>query len=140
MASEDIHTKHDLFENLDGETAINETESLCMNCHKTGITRFLMCKIPHFKDIVLMAFNCDECGFNNNEIQSAQEIAQQGCTITLDVSSATDLNRRVVRTEKCIVTIPALELTISPTAASLTTVEGCIVSNFQVFSKRRALS
>ena len=37
-----------------------------------GITRLLLTRIPHFKEIVLMAFECPHCGNRNNEIQSGE--------------------------------------------------------------------
>jgi C4-type Zn-finger protein len=39
-----------------------------------GITRLLLTKIPHYKEIILMSFNCDHCGLQNNEIQSGGKI------------------------------------------------------------------
>jgi len=29
----------------------------------------MLTKIPFFKDIVIMAFNCDNCGERNSEVQ-----------------------------------------------------------------------
>lgn len=39
-----------LQQNADG-SAGTEIESLCMNCHKQGITRLLMTQIPFFKEV-----------------------------------------------------------------------------------------
>ena len=52
-----------------------------------GTTRMLLTKIPFFKEIVVMSFDCPHCGFKNNEVQSAGRIQDKGCTITLLVSS-----------------------------------------------------
>lgn len=52
-----------------GVTSINENindfivfclgvESLCPNCEKNGVTKILLTKIPYFRDIILMAFEC----------------------------------------------------------------------------------
>ena len=57
---------------------VQEIESLCMNCHKNGITRLLLTSIPYFKEIVIMSFECPHCGFKNAEIQPASQIQEKG--------------------------------------------------------------
>ena len=37
-------------------------ESLCMRCGENGTTRLLMTKVPHFRELVVMAFDCPHCG------------------------------------------------------------------------------
>ena len=54
---------------------------------KQGTTRLLLTRIPFFKEIILMSFECPHCGFTNNEIQSAGRIQEKGCTMKLLVSS-----------------------------------------------------
>lgn len=39
-----------------------------------GTTRLLLTRIPHFKEVILMAFECPHCGNRNNEIQSGMPI------------------------------------------------------------------
>lgn len=59
------------FSDIDADTQqATEVESLCMNCGKNGITRLLLTSIPHFREVILMAFECPHCGWRNNEIQS----------------------------------------------------------------------
>jgi zinc finger protein len=67
--------KEILFQNIDGAQEVTEIESLCMNCHENGTTRLLLTKIPHFKEVVIMAFECPHCLYKNNEIQSAQRVS-----------------------------------------------------------------
>ena len=38
-------------------------------------------RIPHYKEIILMSFHCQECGFSNNEIQSG---GQKGKKFTVE--------------------------------------------------------
>ena len=54
---------------------------------KQGTTRLLLTRIPFFKEIILMSFECPHCGFTNNGIQSAGRIQEKGCTMKLSVSS-----------------------------------------------------
>lgn len=123
--------KEPLFKNIDGdETAqeATEIESACMSCFKTGVTRLLLTKIPFFKEVVLMSFKCEICGFENNEIQSASEIQKKGVHINLEVKTITDLNRKVVRSDYTLVKIPEVELEIPAMSqkGEITTVEGII--------------
>lgn len=74
-------------------------ESLCMRCGENGTTRLLLTKIPHFREIVVMAFECPHCGEKNNEIQFAGALQPKGVKISLSVPAgdAETLNRQVVK-------------------------------------------
>lgn len=52
-----------------------------------GMTRLLLTKIPFFKEIIVSSFACENCGWVNNEIQSAGKIQEQGVQYTLHASS-----------------------------------------------------
>ena len=60
-------------------------ESLCMQCYENGMTTLFFTKIPFFREVVVMAFECPHCGARNNEIQPAAQMAEQGCCYTLAV-------------------------------------------------------
>ncbi|XP_053948308.1 zinc finger protein ZPR1 [Anastrepha ludens] len=135
MSSEDLtnttENKKPIFRNIDADDADPETteiESACMNCFRSGQTRLLLTKIPFFKEVVLMSFKCEHCGFESNEIQSASEIQKKGVRIELSVKNAEDLNRRVVRSDYTSVSIPEVELEIPSQSqkGEITTVEGII--------------
>ncbi|MQM09398.1 hypothetical protein Taro_042263 [Colocasia esculenta] len=83
------------------------TESLCMRCGENGTTRFLATRIPHFREIVLMAFECPHCNERNNEVQFAGAIQPRGCRYTLTVPSgdAKVLNRQVVKSESASIKV-----------------------------------
>ncbi|KAH8386819.1 hypothetical protein KR093_002795 [Drosophila rubida] len=119
-----------IFQDISGEQAVEvvEIESACMSCFETGITRLLPTKIPFFREVVLMSFKCEHCGYTNNEMQSASEIQKSGVRIELDVKTASDLNRRVVRSDNSSISIPEVELEIPVQSqkGEVTTVEGII--------------
>lgn len=117
-----------LFENIDGELAVQEVESLCMNCHENGTTKLLLTKIPHFKEVILMAFECPHCGNKNNEIQPASAIQARGVHQKLFVKSQNDLNRQVVKSETATVRFEELDFEIPPTSQKgiLSTIDGII--------------
>ncbi|XP_041030414.1 zinc finger protein ZPR1 isoform X1 [Carcharodon carcharias] len=103
-------------------------ESLCMNCLQNGMTRLLLTKIPFFKEIIVSSFACENCGWVNNEIQSAGKIQEEGVRYTLFVSSKEDLNREVVKADCATTKIPELDFEIPPFTqkGALSTLEGLI--------------
>ncbi|XP_029159855.1 zinc finger protein ZPR1 [Nylanderia fulva] len=112
----------------DFEPEITEIESLCVECGKNGITKLLLTKIPHYKDVVLMSFECEHCGYQNNEIQSGGKIAERGIKITLQVATQQDLNRQVVKSDYTSIHIPHLDFEIPAQSqkGEITTIEGII--------------
>ncbi|KAH9992778.1 zf-ZPR1-domain-containing protein [Russula compacta] len=110
----------------DDDRVVQEIESYCVNCEEQGVTRLLLTSIPYFHEVILMSFRCEHCGFSNNEIQSAGVIRPEGTIYTARILSRQDLNRQIVKSETCTVTIPEYELTIPDSKGQLTTVEGII--------------
>ena len=101
-----------------------------MSCGENGMTRLLLTKIPHYKEIILMSFHCEECGFKNNEIQSGGVIQEKGIRITVTLSNERDLSRQVlylsmggvnqrvaqvVRSDSASVLVPTIDLEIPAT-------------------------
>ncbi|XP_020621623.1 zinc finger protein ZPR1-like [Orbicella faveolata] len=126
----DEEPKGPLFKDIDADDEPETTaiESLCLSCEKNGTTRLLLTRIPFFKEIILMSFECPHCGCTNNEIQSAGRIQEKGCTMKLSVSSPEDLNRQVVKSDAASFTIPELEFE-SPAFSQkgeLNTIEGLL--------------
>ncbi|XP_011306531.1 zinc finger protein ZPR1 [Fopius arisanus] len=107
---------------------VTTIESLCMNCGKNGLTRLLLTKIPHYKDIILMSFQCENCGFENNEIQNGGKINEKGIRIKLEVVNERDLNRQVVKSDYTSIKIPKLNFEIPSQSqkGEITTIEGII--------------
>ncbi|KAL9708999.1 nucleolar zinc-finger protein [Leucoagaricus gongylophorus] len=109
------------------EKAVTEISSLCLECHEQGTTRLLLTSIPFFREIVVMSFRCGHCGAQNNEIQAAATIQPEGGIYTTRILDRSDLDRQLVRSATCEITIAELELTLPPTSrGQLTTVEGLI--------------
>jgi len=105
---------------------MDNIESLCMSCHEQGNTRLLLTRIPFFREVVLMSFECPHCHFKNCEIQSASEIQERGCTYTLKLAAREDFDRQVVKSETCVCRFPELDLEIPAQRGQLTTVEGLL--------------
>lgn len=105
---------------------VEEIESLCMNCHEQGITKLLLTKIPFFREIVLMSFDCPHCGFHNSEVQPAGEIQQQGHKYTFRVETQEDLQRQIVKSDTCVFRLEDIDLEIPAGRGQLTNVEGIL--------------
>lgn len=97
-----------------------------------GTTRLLLTRIPFYKDVVVMSFSCDHCGFNNNEIQSGAPIADKGIRYVLKVETQPDLNRQVVKSDFANVKIPEVDFEIP--AKSQSGGKLCILSSTKVCS------
>ncbi|KAJ1290582.1 hypothetical protein BS78_02G255000 [Paspalum vaginatum] len=112
-------------------TPLHEIESLCMRCGENGITRLLLTLIPHFREVVLMAFECPHCGERNNEIQFAGQLQPKGRCYKLKIPSGQSevLNRQVVKSDSATIKIPELNFEIPPEAqrGTLSSVEGIIM-------------
>lgn len=93
-----------------------------------GTTRLLLTKIPFYKEIILMSFSCEHCGFENNEIQPGGEIEPNGCRIQLRVTNESDLNRRIVKSDYTSVRFVELDFEIPAQSqkGEITTIEGII--------------
>ncbi|KAI5961169.1 ZPR1 [Candida pseudojiufengensis] len=105
---------------------VQEVESLCMNCHKNGITRVLLTRIPYFREIIIMSFECPHCGFKNSEIQPAAQIAEKGSRYVLKIEDKKDFNRQVVKSETATVKFTELDIEIPPQRGQLINVEGIL--------------
>ncbi len=90
-------------------------------------------KIPMFKEIILSAFCCDECGNRNNEVSFGGKLPFKGCKYSLCVVTAEDLNRSVVKSEYATIKIPEIEFEIPPQTqkGSIKTIEGFLLSTIE---------
>ncbi|KAI5850907.1 ZPR1 zinc-finger domain-containing protein [Tricharina praecox] len=122
----DVLAQGDNIDDTDEPQIMDNIESLCMACHEQGNTRLLLTRIPFFREVVLMSFECPHCFFKNCEIQSASEIQERGCTYTLKLAAKEDFDRQVVKSETCVCRVPELDLEIPAQRGQLTTVEGLL--------------
>ncbi|EFA80235.1 ZPR1-type zinc finger-containing protein [Heterostelium album PN500] len=122
------------FKDLSHTSSVEEIESLCMNCHyEQGITKILLTKIPFFREIILLAFECPECGFKSSEVQSGGAIADKGVHIELNLQSRQDMNRQIVKMDSATISIPILDFEIPPSTqrGCLNTIEGFIQQSIE---------
>ncbi|KAI9330824.1 ZPR1 zinc-finger domain-containing protein [Obelidium mucronatum] len=122
--------------NVEEESPVTVIESLCMYCHENGTSRIMLTLIPHFKEVILMCFECDHCGFKNNEVQSGSAVHETGSIQTCTVKNKADLNRQVVKSESASVKFVELDFEIPPATQRgvLTTIEGLISKSIEGLS------
>ncbi|KAK4455697.1 ZPR1 zinc-finger domain-containing protein [Podospora aff. communis PSN243] len=106
--------------------AVEEIESLCMNCHENGTTRLLLTQIPYFREIIIMSFSCDHCGFQNNEIQPAGTFQLKGVHYELRLTAMADFERQVVKSDTATVKFIELDVEVPAGRGQLTNVEGLL--------------
>ncbi|KAL2260770.1 hypothetical protein VTK26DRAFT_5124 [Humicola hyalothermophila] len=110
----------------DDEKVVEEIESLCMNCEENGTTRMLLTKIPYFREVIIMSFSCDKCGFSNNEIQPAGTFQLKGAYYELRLTAMEDFERQVVKSDTATVKFIELDVEVPPGRGQLTNVEGLL--------------
>ncbi|XP_013871480.1 zinc finger protein ZPR1 [Austrofundulus limnaeus] len=100
----------------------------CPECNAPASTNMKLVRIPHFKEVVIMATNCDSCGHRTNEVKSGGATEELGTRITLHVTGPSDMTRDLLKSETCSVLIPELdfELGMAALCGKFTTVEGLL--------------
>mmetsp|Transcript_7960 Transcript_7960/g.9109 ORF Transcript_7960/g.9109 Transcript_7960/m.9109 type:complete len:555 (+) Transcript_7960:108-1772(+) len=108
----------------------------CPNCKYPGNSEMCLTNIPYFKQIMIMAFNCESCGFKDNEVKGGGAISAKGKKICLKVPSKSDdpeayevdMRRDVVKGTTAGILIPEidLEITHGSLGGSYTTLEGLL--------------
>ena len=91
-----------------------------------GVTRMLLTKIPYFREIILMSFSCDHCGFSNNEVQAAGEIQNRGAKYVLRMDQLPDMERQMVKSDSAVFRIVELDLEVPAGRGRLTNMEGIL--------------
>ncbi len=84
---DNISQSEPLFVDINPDNPVTEIESFCVNCEESGTTRILFTKIPFFKEIIIMAFECPHCGLRNSEVQPGQSLADQAIRIEVNVTT-----------------------------------------------------
>ncbi|XP_050438434.1 zinc finger protein ZPR1 [Adelges cooleyi] len=109
----------------------------CPNCTQMCDTNMKVTDIPYFKQVVIMATNCDQCGYRTNEVKPGGGIEDQGVLIKVKVTAPEDLNRDILKSETCDLLIPDLEFEAGALSLSgrFTTIEGLLTSLQDQLSK-----
>lgn len=109
----------------------------CPSCSAQGEVRSVLTKIPHFKEVVIMAFACERCGYKSNEVHASGAVAGYGTKTTLHVKSPLDMTRSFLKSETATLAIPDLQLELGTgtLGSRFTTIEGIIDNIIDALSK-----
>ncbi|EZF27666.1 hypothetical protein H112_00345 [Trichophyton rubrum D6] len=110
----------------DDDLGLVDVESMCMNCHDNGSTKFLLIKIPFFRDVLLESFECPHCGYKNNSIKAAGEIQEHGTKYTLEIHDKRDFDRQVVKGDSSVFRLETLGIEMPTGEGQLTNIEGLL--------------
>ena len=80
----------------------------CYNCDKEGVVQMCYSSIPFFKEIIIMAFVCEHCGYRNSEIKEGGGMGEKAKRITFTVTSEEDLNRDCFKSDSAAFSVPEL--------------------------------
>ncbi|XP_076876607.1 zinc finger protein ZPR1 [Brachyhypopomus gauderio] len=122
----------------EGEKPANDLETMrnevlvfntnCPECNVPASTNMKLVQIPHFKEVIIMATNCDSCGHRTNEVKSGGATEELGTRISLHLTEPSDMSRDLLKSETCSVLIPELEFELGMAAlgGKFTTLEGLL--------------
>ena len=69
----------------------------CTQCNAPCDTNMKAVDIPKFKQVIIMAMVCDNCGYRDNEVKSGSGVADKGHTLSLLIRDTIDLSRDVLK-------------------------------------------
>jgi zinc finger protein len=81
----------------------------CYCCEKDGLVQMCKSSIPFFKEIIIIAFVCDHCGYRNAEIKEGGGMSERAKKITIKVEKVEDLNRDVFKSNTCLLRFDELD-------------------------------
>jgi zinc finger protein len=100
----------------------------CYACGKDGLAQMCVASIPFFKEIIIMAFSCEYCGYRNTDIKHGGGMSEHATKIVFRVESPKDLNRDIFKSDSCHFSLPDLDFEMAPGSldSMYTTVEGLL--------------
>ena len=113
---------------LGGAAIQTISNSMCVQCQGVGITHLLPTVIPYFKEIIVVSFKCNDCGWTNTETMETSTIQPKGSRVAFTASTKDDLDRRIIKSSHATIEIKELELTIPAMTqrGTMTTIEGLL--------------
>ena len=110
--------------------SVTRFETPCQNCDQDGELKTCQTDIPFFKEVVIMAFSCENCGFRSNEIKAGGAVPEKGTvhTLTITGKDPTDMHRDILKSSTASISIPELDFFMAPGSLGgiYTTVEGLL--------------
>ena len=107
---------------------IYELQDTCPACTKPCTVNMKRTNIPHFKEVIIMATNCDHCGYRTSDVKTGGAVPEKAKRITLQIRTKEDLSRDILKSETCALRSVQLGLEVQPgtLGGRFTTVEGLL--------------
>lgn len=108
----------------------------CSQCSARGECRMCITPIPHFKEVILMAFTCESCGWKDVEVKGGGAVPAKGTLIELYYdpkvpgAQSRDMTRDIIKGDQSSIEIPEVELFVEQGSLGgmYTTVEGLLTA------------
>ena len=115
---------------------IVELDEPCQFCNNMSKVRMMITKIPFFKEVTIMAFSCDKCGYRSNEVKCGGAVSEYAKRFTFIPRQLDDLSRSFLKSDTATIYIPQVGVELSPgtLGSKFTTIEGFIndlINNFE---------
>ncbi|XP_057606487.1 zinc finger protein ZPR1 isoform X2 [Hippopotamus amphibius kiboko] len=72
----------------------------CPECNAPAQTNMKLVQIPHFKEVIIMATSCENCGHRTNEVKSGGAVEPLGTRITFHITHPSDMTRDLLKVTK----------------------------------------
>ncbi|EDR29377.1 zinc finger protein zpr1, putative [Entamoeba dispar SAW760] len=107
---------------------IAELDEMCQSCGHMAKVRMLITQIPYFKEVTIMAFSCDTCGYRSNEVKCGGPVSPKAKKLIFKPKDVDDLSRSFLKSDTASVEIPEIGIELQPgtLGSKFTTVEGFI--------------
>ena len=92
-----------------------------------GLTRFLLIKIPYFREVLIESFECPHCNHSNKTVKSAGSIQPLGSKYTLMLDNEEDFQRAIVKSETGCFRIEDFAMDMPVGEGQYTNVEGILI-------------
>ena len=129
QAGDDLEEDEPAGDDLDSmRNEVLKFNTNCPECNAPASTNMKLVQIPHFKEVIIMATNCEACGHRTNEVKSGGATEELGTRINLHLTDPSDMSRDLLKSETCSVLIPELEFELGMAAlgGKFTTLEGLL--------------
>lgn len=112
----------------DAKKEVLRFPTFCYACSREGTANMCIANVPFFKEIIIMAFCCEHCGYRNTDIKHGGGISDKATRIVFNLEKPSDMNRDVFKSDTCIMAIPEVDFAMAPGTLGgvYSTVEGLL--------------
>lgn len=113
-----------------------ELDEPCQSCGHKSKVRMMITRIPFFKEVTIMAFACEVCGYRSNEVKCGGAVSPLAKRISFIPQCYDDLSRSFLKSDTATIHIPQIGIELEPgtLGSKFTTIEGFIndlIKNFE---------